>query len=339
MDELLGSSERIVILVHIHPDGDAVGSSVAMLRYLRKFRKKQASLILPSPYPPNLAFVLGQETPLIANEEPVKAEELVKAADLLICLDHNIPSRTGFLEESIKASSARKLLIDHHLKPLQDFYDVEFSDSEISSTCELLYNLLLEMPDLSSGTNLPLDIATPLFVGLTTDTNNFYNSVYPLTFKMASDLLAAGVDRGHILDMLYNSFTYNRFLAMGHFLSQKLTLLEGGIAYAIFNKETALEFSLVEGDTEGFVNMPLGIKEVNMSIFLREDEGFFRVSVRSKGDVSASDFASRFFHGGGHFNAAGGRLFFPQDIAEPSLASAYVENSAARFMQESAPAK
>ena len=175
--------------------------------------------------------------------------------------------------------------------------------------------------------------------GMTTDTNNFANSVFPGTFRMASELLAAGVDRDGILFRLYNQYRENRFRAMGCFLGQKLKLLPGGVAYAVFDRCTEERFGLEDGDTEGFVNMPLGIGGVRMSIFLKEDKGFFRVSVRSVGDCAASDFASRCFHGGGHFHAAGGRLYFPEDIPSPAAAAEYVEISAARFLQDSAPSK
>ena len=156
---------------------------------------------------------------------------------------------------------------------------------------------------------------------------------------MASELLAAGVDRDGILFRLYNQYRENRFRAMGCFLGEKLKLLPGGVAYAVFDRCTEERFGLEDGDTEGFVNMPLGIGGVRMSIFLKEDQGFFRVSVRSVGDCAASDFASRCFHGGGHFHAAGGRLYFPEDIPSPAAAAEYVEISAARFLQDSAPSK
>lgn len=339
LDAMFGAASRVGLAVHVHPDGDALGSALALARYLRNFRGAQVELLLPDPYPGSLQFMFGDEKPVVASDDAQAASGLVASCDLLVSLDHNSPSRTGLLEQALYASAAPRLLIDHHLDPELGSYALAFSDSEVSSTCELLYFLLKGMPDIAAAGAFPVEIGTPLMVGMTTDTNNFANSVFPGTLTMASELLAAGVDRDAVLDLLYNQYRENRFRAMGCFLSEKLTMLPGGVAYAVFDSPTQQRFALVDGDTEGFVNMPLGIAGVRMSVFLREDEGFFRVSVRSRGDCAASDFAARFFHGGGHFHAAGGRLYLPGDIASPSLAGRYIEDSAARFLQDSAPSK
>lgn len=339
LDAFLAESSRVGLAVHVHPDGDALGSSVALMRYLRDFRKKEVFLLLPDRFPANLDFVLGNDVAVVASDDPDAAGNCLASCDLLVCLDHNSPGRTGLLEPFIRASHARKVLVDHHLDPDAGNYDMVFSETEVSSTCELLFFLLSGMPDLEAAGKFPAGIGTPLMTGMTTDTNNFANSVFPGTFRMASELLASGVDREWILFMLYNQYSENRFRAMGNFLGEKLTLLPGGVAYAVFDRQTQERFGLTDGDTEGFVNMPLGIAGVRMSIFLKEDEGFFRISVRSKGDCSASDFAREFFHGGGHFHAAGGQLHYPEDIGSPSAAAEYTEKAAARFLQESAPSK
>lgn len=339
LDAFFAESSRVGLLVHVHPDGDALGSSVALMRYLRDFRNKEVFLLLPDRFPANLDFVLGEDTALVAADDPETAGNRLASCDLLVCLDHNSPDRTGLLEPFIRASRARKVLIDHHLDPAAGNYDLVFSETEVSSACELLFSLLSEMPDIKAAGSFPVELGTPLMTGMTTDTNNFANSVFPGTFRMASDLLAAGVDREGILFRLYNQYRENRFRAMGWFLGEKMKLLPGGVAYAVFDRQAQDRFGLVDGDTEGFVNMPLGIAGVRMSIFLKEDDGFFRVSVRSVGDCSSSDFARKFFHGGGHFHAAGGRLHFPEDIDSPSSAAEYTEKAAARFLQESAPSK
>ena len=339
LDLMFGKGSRIGLTVHIHPDGDALGSSVALMRYLRGFRGKEVLLFLPDDFPGNLGFIAGEERYIVASASPEEASARLASCDLLVCLDHNSPGRTGVLEAALRSSSAPKVLIDHHLDPEADFYDLVFSDTGVSSTCELLYDILSAMPDISAAGKFPVELGTPLMAGMTTDTNNFANSVFPGTFRMASALLAAGVDRDGILFMLYNQYGENRFRAMGCFLGEKLKLLPGGIAYAVFYRRDEERFSLADGDTEGFVNMPLGIAGVRMSIFLKEDDGFFRVSVRSTGDCPSSEFARRFFHGGGHFHASGGRLHFPEDIASPSSAETYIETSAARFLQDCAPSK
>ena len=339
LDALLAGSSRVGLAVHVHPDGDALGSSVALVRYLREFRRKETVLLLPDTYPDCLGFIVGDEEVRVAASSPGLAASELMSCDLLVCLDHNSPDRTGVLEAAVRSFRAPKVMIDHHLDPDASDYDLVFSETEVSSTCELLFGILCGMPDIRSLGRFPVEMGTPLMAGMTTDTNNFANSVFPGTLRMASELLAAGVDRDHILFMLYNQYRENRFRAMGCFLSEKLTMLPGGVAYAVFDRETEERFGLVDGDTEGFVNIPLGIAGVRMSVFLKEDDGFFRVSVRSTGDCSAADFAREYFHGGGHFHAAGGRLYFPDDITGAAGASAYIETSAARFLQVPAPSK
>ena len=169
---------------------------------------------------------------------------------------------------------------------------------------------------------------------MTTDTNNFANSTYPSTLQMASELLAAGVDRQEILSGLYNSYRENRFRFMGEYLSDKLTITPYGLAYAVITTEDLERYDIREGETEGFVNMPLGIAEVRMSIFLRQEGNLFRVSVRSKQGVSANRCATMYFNGGGHENASGGRLAIPQDVESAGAAREYIERSCSEFFSK-----
>jgi phosphoesterase RecJ-like protein len=336
LEALFAESERVCITVHTHPDGDALGSGVAMLEYLRRCRGMEAVLLLPDAPGAYLDFLAPDGGWVVADEEPEHAAAEVAAADLLICLDMNGFSRAGSLEAPLRASRARKLLVDHHLHPDRDSFDLVFSQTEISSASELLYQLLVALPGVGEAGRLPLQVLTPLMAGMTTDTNNFANSVYPSTLRMASELLAAGVDRDALLEAVYHSYRENRFRAMGRFLDG-LRITPDGVAYAVLRRSFFEEFGLQEGETEGFVNLPLGIRRVRLSVFLREDDGHFRVSLRSKPGVSASRLAVQVFHGGGHECAAGGKLYFPQDIAAPELAADYVETMTARFMRNPAP--
>ena len=173
--------------------------------------------------------------------------------------------------------------------------------------------------------------------GMTTDTNNFSNSVYPSTFGMASQLLAAGVDRDAIIDSLYTNYRETRFRLMGMLLKDRMTITPWGTAYMIINKDIAAEYDIKEGETEGFVNMPLGIRKVRMSFLLKEEDDRFRVSVRSKKGISANRCAAEFFNGGGHEQAAGGKLIKGRDLsAEPDIAEVaeYVEKCTYRFFNE-----
>ncbi|MBR5724365.1 MAG: DHH family phosphoesterase [Bacteroidales bacterium] len=331
LEAFIAEAQRVCIVVHTHPDGDALGSGSALLAYLRDCRGKQARLLLPDPVPPPLQFLLSGEDILFAGESGVR--EWITGCDLLFCLDMNGFARAESLEEPLRECRAPKVLIDHHLHPDRAAFDLVFSETEISSASELLFRVLKALPGVGQAARLPLQVLTPLMAGMTTDTNNFANSVWPSTLQMASELLAAGVDRDALLEKIYHNYRENRFRAMGAYLHEKLVVTPEGVAWAVLDKEFQRRYGLLEGETEGFVNIPLGMEAVRLSIFLREDEGHFRVSIRSKAGVSANTLAVDAFHGGGHERAAGGKLYYPADIASPQEAGAYVGRVAARFMR------
>ena len=343
LDSLAGTCRRVTLVAHIHPDGDAVGSTQALRAYLEK-RGADAVTIYPEPVPETLAFMISGVPSgriMAASEAPDAAEERIASSDLIFCIACNSFSRTGDMEKSFRAAHAKKVLIDHHLAPDTDAFDLVFSDAGVSSACELLYYMLLEMPDVEGdASRLPALSAAALMTGMTTDTNNFANSVYPSTLAMASGLLAAGVNRDAILQNLYNSYRENRLRMQGYLLHDNMRITPEGVAYMIVDRKLASAFNIQEGETEGFVNMPLAIGKVGMSIFLKEDgDGFFRVSVRSKKGISANKYAVRYFHGGGHENASGGRLFFsrtdgvPADISSPAEAESYILNSVKKLYE------
>ncbi|MEE3465474.1 MAG: DHHA1 domain-containing protein, partial [Candidatus Cryptobacteroides sp.] len=233
----------------------------------------------------------------------------------------------------LEASSAQKILIDHHLNPDRESFDIVFSTPEISSASELLYWVLKAAEgDTLGPLGLGMTIGTALMAGMTTDTNNFANSVFPSTFRMASELIAAGVNRDALLQQLYSSYRENRVRLMGYMQYEGLKVLPEGAAYMILTKDIMSRFDLREGESEGLVNVPLSIGAVKLSVLLKEDNGHFRVSVRSKKGTSAQQLAVRFFHGGGHENASGGKLFIGADIANAQAAEAYVSNALKTFL-------
>ena len=325
LDGLIEAAERITIAVHTHPDGDAAGSGAALLSYLRERRGKDAVLLLPDPLPDSLTFVLPRDGVMVYEEAPETACGRIAASDLLFGMDFNAFDRTGGAEIPLRESRAEKVLFDHHLSPDRAAFDLVFSRTEVSSACEVLFDTLLALPDIAGDAGkLPAACTYALMTGMTTDTNNFANSVFPGTLRMASALLAAGTDRDDILARLYNRYRENRFRLMGYLLSEVLRITPEGVAYMILRKEDQLRFNMRQGETEGFVNLPLGIDRVRMSLFLTEQEDHFRVSVRSKKGTSANRMAATRFHGGGHELAAGGKLFFPADIPGPDDAQAYI---------------
>lgn len=320
--DLVENARTVATVSHTHPDGDAVGSSLGMAEWLRSLGK-DVTTVFPDPIPATLQFMLSDEAKgkcLIYTEDPDEVRQLLDRCDLIICLDFPAAHRTEAMAEVLCAASAPKVQVDHHMDPQADLFALSFSEEEISSASELAFWVMD-----AAGAELPLSAATALMTGMTTDTNNFANSTYPSTFEMASRLLELGVDRDAILERLNWSYEERRLRAMGRLLTQ-MKVTDKGAAYMILYAADSADFGLKEGETEGFVNLPLGIRKVRMSLFLKEtDEGHFRVSVRSKQGTSAAETARKHFHGGGHERAAGGKLYFPQDIPSPADAAAYIE--------------
>ena len=348
LQALIDGASRVSVLGHTHPDGDALGCTGALTLFLRDSCGKDAALVLPDSPADNLRFILPSSCPLLCGDtEPEAAAARLGESDLIFLLDCNGFSRTEALEPYLTASTARKVLIDHHLDPQRESFDLVFSTPDISSASELLYWVLKALEEnvspeakkkadasgeTSSSKASAISIGTCLLAGMTTDTNNFANSVYPSTFRMASELIAAGVDRDALLQRLYNSYRENRVRLFGHMQERELRILEDA-ACMILTKELQQRFDVREGETEGLVNVPLTIADVRLSIFLKEDDGHFRVSIRSRKGTSAQQLAVQYFHGGGHENAAGGKLFIGEDIPCAADAAAYVDNALKSFLR------
>ena len=327
LNALLESGKAVTVTAHTHSDGDALGSVSALVSYLRERRGMDAVAVLSDSPAATVRFIVPDSVPLLCHDmEPEACLARIAASDLLVLLDCNGFSRTESLQKAFEASPAPKVLIDHHIGPDRERFDSVFSTPDVSSASELLYYILLELPDIGrDARRLPADAARALLTGMTTDTNNFANSVYPGTFRMAADLIAAGVDRDAVLAELYNRYRENRVRVMGYLQYEDMRITQEGLAFMIATRDILDRFGVEKGETEGLVNVPLAIDRVKMSILLKQEDDHFRVSIRSKNGWSARDCAVRHFHGGGHENASGGKLFWPGDIAAPEEAAAYLE--------------
>ena len=330
LEEMLREARRVTVAAHVNADGDAVGSCSGMLHYLRENRGLDAVVALPDRDAGVSSFLIPEEDRpffLFHGSDPEGTDRRIAESDLIILQDCHGFSRTEGLASALGKSTARKILIDHHVGPDRESFDLVFSTPDVSSASELLFFILMALPDVGGDAGkLPPTTGLALMTGMTTDTNNFSNSVFPTTFEMASRLIAAGVDRESILDKIYFSYKENRLRLMG-FLLSKMTITPEGVAYMILTRRNLSHFGISEGETEGFVNLPLSIREVKMSVFLKQDNGCFRVSTRSKKGISARKFAERYFSGGGHENAAGGRLYFSDEISSIRDVVAYLEQS------------
>ncbi len=330
--EILTDCSKFAVVVHSHPDGDALGSGIAMVHYLSG-KGKSAILIIPDSLPETLAFLTEGEAFVDAEKSPAKAAACLKECDVLFALDMNGFHRAEKLEQALINCTARhKVLIDHHLNPKLSSFDLVFSEIQISSACELLFWILMELE--GSAEALPEMTRYGLMAGMTTDTNNFTNSVYPSTFEMATKLLAAGVDRDDIIANLYQEYRENRVRAFADLLGNKLKILPEGVAYMVATNSFLRTYDLKHGETEGLVNIPLEMGVVKISLFLKQEEDHFRVSIRSKRGWSANVLAKKYFNGGGHELAAGGKLYYPQDIPSPEDVYSYIQVSVAQFLQK-----
>lgn len=337
-ENLTREARRISIVTHMKPDGDAIGSCTALYHYLLMKGKTSVKVVLNDKNPSYLDFLtkrLNDSDLIISAEKKEDAGIIIRDSDLIFCLDFNAFHRADSLEQALATSTADKVLIDHHIGPDRDSFDLIFSETDISSASELLFNILMETTDIAhDATMLPEATSEALMTGMTTDTNNFANSVYPSTLRMASSLLAAGVDRDAILSNLYNQYSIDRLRLMGHAMKDLLTITDDGVAYMILDRKTQEKYNVQEGDTEGFVNMPLSVADVRMSVFLKEDRDRIRVSIRSKKGTSANKCARLYFNGGGHENAAGGKLMIPTDISGIENAAEYIEIHTHKYLTE-----
>lgn len=335
LEHMTGRTEKIAITAHMRPDGDAVGSCIALYHCLKDIGR-DAFIVLPDASPDYLGFITstveaGHFLDWEGNED--EARRALSGCGLLFSLDYNAFHRTGKMEEFLSGMKVPKVLIDHHLNPERDQFSLVFSETGVSSTAEYLYHILMAASRYRGNAKmLPPASATALTTGMTTDTNNFANSVFPSTLRMASSLLEAGVDRDMIISHLYNEYREGRVRLMGELLYRNMKITDDGVAYMILDRETISRYGLKEGDTEGFVNIPLSIGKVRMSCFFKEDTDRIRVSLRSKKGISANRCAALYFHGGGHELAAGGKLSVPDDVGSVREVAAYAEKATHEFM-------
>lgn len=305
---LLAEPRKIVIVGHTNPDGDAIGSSLALAEVLTA-RGHAVTCALPNNYPYYLRWIPNSEGIIIyRNDKEHRADKAIAEADVIICADMNSLTRADDLGAMVASNTtAKRVLIDHHLFPAEVF-DIMFSYPESSSTAFLMYTVLVA---LYGEEVINQTVATQLYVGIMTDTGNFaFSNLTPELFRAVAALSATGIDIPQIYNNVYNSFTEGRARLFGYTINRKMkTLLGGKVAYMSLTEEEMRRFWFQQGDNEGFVNYPLSIKKMKMSAMFTAQQGFIRVSLRSRGDVDVDTFARRYFNGGGHKNAAGGKSF------------------------------
>ncbi len=302
---LLKEPKKIVITTHHKPDGDALGSSLGLRRVLQR-AGHHVDVVVPSEFPQFLCWMSGSETAIDFIRDPKKARELLASADLLFCLDFNEPSRVEQMKGDLLKVSAPIVLIDHHMHPMPGFGHLVFSDITHASTAELIVHILMV-----AGLDHLLDkeSAECFYTGIMTDTGSFrFNSVSANTHRMTARLMEEGVRNDWIHEAIYDTNSYWRMRFLGYTLHEKMEWIEEQHTVIITASQQDMDrFQHQPGDLEGIVNYGLSITGVKVSVLFAERDGLIKISFRSKGTFSVRDIAEKYFEGGGHRNAAGGR--------------------------------
>ena len=313
---LIHDAETIILTCHQNPDGDAIGSCLALADVLRSQFGKEPQVIVPDQYPDFLHWLPNSERIIRYDKHREGCDFVLAHADLIFCMDFNTPSRTADMEQSLRQSPAPKVLIDHHLGPDVDAV-VSISQPEASSTCELVFRLIWQMGLFDAASK---HFAVPIYTGMMTDTGGFtYNSNDPAIFFIISQLLTKRINKDKIYRNVFHTFSENRLRLLGYVMYEKLVVdADRHASYFTLTREDMRRFHFVKGDAEGLVNMPLQMKGHKLSISLREDtekDNLVWVSLRSVDQFPCNEMAARFFNGGGHLNASGGRLYCSVDEA------------------------
>ncbi len=313
--KLIGEADKVVIIAHVAPDGDAIGSSLGLANFLEG-QDKEVSVVMPNGFPDFLGWMSGAKDIVRYDRYADFANELIAGADLIFCLDFNSLKRIDAVAAAVAASPAHKVLVDHHLYP-EEFCEVIISHPEISSTSELVFRLICRMGYFEEIT---LQGAECIYTGMMTDTGGFtYNSNNREIYFIIGELLSKGIDKDEIYRRVYHTYSVDRMRLMGYILHQNMVVLpEFHTALISLTKAEQERFHYVKGDSEGFVNIPLSIKGVFFSCFLREDteKPYIKVSLRSVGDFPCNLVAAEFFNGGGHKNASGGEFYGTMEEAK-----------------------
>lgn len=308
ISEWIARPRDMVILSHRNPDGDALGSSLALRSYFMA-RGHSVKVCLPSEYPANFEWMPGAKDIMIYDMEAEACQRALENADLAICCDFNSLDRIDKMGEILsKREDVSVFLIDHHIDP-EPFADEVYSDPSASSTSELVVEFL-EM--LGADKRLDRDVAEACYTGILTDTGRFRHSVSARLFEVASRLIASGVRDGMITDHIFNSFTEKQLRLLGYSLYERMEVLEDyDTAIISLSRNDYKRFSISRGDTEGIVNYMLSMPHIRLAAFITEQPTITKYSLRSKGDISVQEMARNHFNGGGHKNASGGAVKLP----------------------------
>jgi len=305
LKELLDGEKNIVIIPHTSPDGDALGSCLALQHILNETGHK-TNVISPNEPPYFLKWTPGFNKIIYYDKDKNLCLNKIKNADIIFTLDFNDLSRIGEMDDPVNSSKASIVMIDHHQNP-KNYADVVFSDPNIGSTCELLYEIIVQ---LGYDKILNTITSTCLYLGIMTDTGSFqYSNVTSRTHEIVSKLVEKKINQFEIHNKVYNNSSVSRLKVLGSALNNLTQIKELNTAYMYLKRGDLIKFDFKKGDSEGIVNYGLSLKNIIFSVIFIEDienENKIKISFRSQGNFSCNEFAKKHFNGGGHINAAGG---------------------------------
>ncbi|WP_335965944.1 bifunctional oligoribonuclease/PAP phosphatase NrnA [Galbibacter sp. PAP.153] len=305
LKKVLSSPKKIVVIPHKNPDGDAIGSSLGVYHYLKQ-NKHDISIISPNDYPDFLKWMPGEEVVIKYDVQNDIACKKIKEAELIFTLDFNSLSRIDEVANGLKAFTGDYVMIDHHQAP-DDYAKYTYSDTSMSSTCEMVYNFI---DFLGEAHKITAEIATCLYTGIMTDTGSFrFPSTTSATHRIIANLIDYGAKNALIHNDIFDTNSLDKLHLLGCALKNLVELPQYHTVYITLSKEELQQFNYKKGDTEGFVNYGLSLKGIKFAAIFIESaqENIIKISLRSKGDFSVNEFARKHFNGGGHINAAGGR--------------------------------
>ena len=309
--QLLANPKKIAIIPHRSPDGDAMGSALAMYHFLLK-DGHQPVVIAPNDFPDFLAWLPSSDQVFIYENEKEKTTQILNECDLIFTLDFNALHRTGEMEKVLSQLQAPFIMIDHHQSP-ENYATYTYSDTQFGSTCEMIYNFI---SFLDKKNQIDKTIATCIYTGILTDSGSFrFPKTTGTTHRIVADLIDLGVENTNIPAWLFENNSYNSIQLLGRALQNMIVIPEYKTAYIVLSQEELDEFKYQKGDTEGIVNYGLSIKGIHLAaIFIEhKDENIIKISFRSQGNFDVNQFARNHFNGGGHINAAGGKSYENMD--------------------------
>jgi len=302
---LLPEPRKVVITTHQKPDPDAMGSSLGLC-HLLKGLGHTVTVVSPTNWAAWLNWMPGVQEVIDYELSPEKAHAALDAADWLFCLDFNVFTRTKRLAPKLYAFRGTRILIDHHQQPDAENFDYGISDTDKSSTCEMVYDFIVNS---GHGDRINIPVAECLYAGVMADTGSFrFSSTSASVHLMVADLKRRGLDHAMVHENIYDNFLENRLRFIGHVLTNRMEVFyEYNTALIAISKKDLLRYQIRTGDTDGLVNYPLSIQGIKMAALVIDRDEERKWSFRSKGGFDVNTFARKYFNGGGHFNAAGGR--------------------------------